>query len=350
MDLQIQDELKELVNVIETSTGSICPADILPASVINVLWTFTTGSRIKRNDKRLTKFLDLLHKRSKAFDMSGGILCQMPWVRFFAPEKSGYNLIRNLNKEFSEFFLEIINEHHNNYSEDKTDGDLIYAFIKEMKTQEDDPESTFTNIQLTMIILDIFIAGSQTTSITIDLALMMMLIRPDIQEKCYQEILKSAEKDVQITYNDRFKYPYIEAVLLEVQRFFHIVPISGPRRVLKDTTLGGYNIPKDTTILIGLRTVHMDEEYWKNPTEFKPERFINEKTMEIVSSERLIPFGLGRRRCLGDALARSCIFTFFVGILRNFRLKECQDHKPSIDLQPGITLSPKKYRIAFKKR
>lgn len=297
MDLQIQDELKELNSVIESSKEPIWPADILPASVINVLWTFTTGSRIKRSDARLARFLDLLHKRSKAFDMAGGSLSQMPWIRFFAPEKSGYNLIRSLNKEFSKFFMEIINEHHNNYSDEKSEEDLIFAFIREMKNQADNPQSTFTNIQLAMIILDIFIAGSQTTSITLDLALMMMLIHPDIQEKCHQEIDKASMGDNQITYNDRQKFPYIEAFLLEVQRYFHIVPICGPRRVLKDTKLDGFDIPYNTTVLIGLRSVHMDKDYWKNPDEFYPERFLNEN-MEVINSERLIPFGLGRRRCL----------------------------------------------------
>ena len=96
-----------------------------------------------------------MQKRSKVFDMSGGTLNQMPWLRFFAPEKTGYNLIRNLNKEFSQFFLEIINEHHQQYSDEKSGEDLIYAFIKEMKIQKGNLESTFTDIQLTMIILEI---------------------------------------------------------------------------------------------------------------------------------------------------------------------------------------------------
>jgi cytochrome P450 len=349
MDSQIQDELKELTSVIESSKEPIWPADILPASVINVLWTFVTGSRIKRNDSRLARFLDLLHKRSKAFDMAGGTLSQMPWIRFIAPEKSGYNLITSLNKEFSKFFMEIINEHHENYSELKAEEDLIYAFIKEMKNQENNPKSTFSNIQLAMIILDIFIAGSQTTSITLDLALMMMLVRPDIQEKCHKEIDESEFGTKEITYHDRYKFPFIEAFLLEVQRFFHIVPIAGPRRTMKDTTLAKYDIPYNTTILFGLRSVHMDKDYWKNPEDFVPERFLDEN-MNIINTERLIPFGLGRRRCLGDALARACIFTFFVGVLRKFNLKECPYEKPSLNLLPGITLSPKKYKIIFEKR
>jgi hypothetical protein len=79
-EIQIQNELKELIELIESYDNKpVWPGqDFLPPSVINILWTFTTGKRIDRNDPRLIRFLDLLQKRSKAFDMSGGILSQMP--------------------------------------------------------------------------------------------------------------------------------------------------------------------------------------------------------------------------------------------------------------------------------
>lgn len=84
MEVQIQNELKELLTVInEMNSESLWAGkQILPPSVINVLWTFTTGKRIERNNPRLVRFLELLQKRSKAFDMAGGVLSQMPWLRF----------------------------------------------------------------------------------------------------------------------------------------------------------------------------------------------------------------------------------------------------------------------------
>lgn len=351
MEIQIRNELSELVDLIEKTGGEpLWPGkQILAPSVINILWTFTTGKRIERNNPRLIRFLDLLQQRSKAFDMSGGILSQMPWLRFVAPEKSGYSLIKNLNFEFHAFFMEIVQEHLESYSEEKSADDLIYAFIKEMKSQENEKSTTFTVTQLIMVILDIFIAGSQTTAITIDLALMITLMRPDLQAKCQQEIQNVLGVDGNPEYADRSKMPFIEAMLLEVQRFFHIVPISGPRRVLKTCELDGYTIPKNTTILIGLRTVHMDTEFWKDPEEFRPERFLDEN-MKIKSVERFVPFGAGRRKCLGDQLAKACIFTFYVGILQKFNLKAYQKDFPSMDLLPGITLSPKPYKVIFEKR
>ena len=351
MEIQIQNELQELLDILDKNEGiPIWPgSQFLPPSVINVLWTFTAGSRIERNDKRLLKFLSLLQKRSKAFDLSGGTLSQMPWLRFFAPEKTGYNLIRNLNKELYEFFMEIIEEHLDTYSDDKENDDLIYAYIKEMRLQEKNPDSTFTLLQLTMVILDIFIAGSTTTSTTIDLAFMITLMRPDVQEKCHKEIDAILGRGISPNYANRMSLPYVEAVLLEVQRFFHIAPLTGPRRTLRTCQLGGYTIPKNTTVLIGVISVQMDAEFWKDPETFRPERFLDENR-NIIKTVNMLPFGAGRRRCLGDQLARACIFTFFVGILQKYKLQPCPAEPPSLDLLPGMTLSPKPYKINFQKR
>lgn len=352
MEVQIQDELSELLSCIETCDKKpIWPGkELLPPSIINVLWIFTTGKRIDRSNPKLTQFLDLLQKRSKAFDMSGGILSQMPLLRFVAPEKTGFSIIQKLNAEFHKFFMEIITEHLESYCEEKSNDDLIYAYIKELKLHEQEENTTFTLNQLIMIILDIFIAGSQTTSITIDLALMITMMRPDLQEKCHKEIDESFSADEELNYAQRARLPFVEALLLEVQRFFHIVPISGPRRVLKTCQLAGYTIPQNTTVFIGLKSVHMDADFWIDPDVFNPSRFLDEDT-KAKNLERLLPFGSGKRKCLGDQLAKACIFTFFVGILRKFRLTSvgCDD-APSLDLLPGITLSPKPYKVFFEKR
>ncbi|XP_058465198.1 probable cytochrome P450 305a1 isoform X2 [Malaya genurostris] len=349
MQLQIQNELNELIGIIrDLKDQPVWPGSILPTSVINVLWTFTTGSRIARDDERLTRLLSLLQNRSKAFDMSGGILSQLPWLRHFAPEWTGYNLLKRFNKELNDFFMITIDKHHQQYTEDKCNDDLIYAYIREMKNKQDDKSSTFTDLQLTMIILDIFIAGSQTTSITIDLALMMLVLKPSIQNKIREEVDANFQPDELPQQTDRTNLPYTEAFLLEVQRYFHIVPVSGPRRALEDCTLGGFRIPKNTTVLMGLRTVHMDPEHWGDPEEFRPERFLD-TDYNITNIERLMPFGLARRRCLGEALARACMFTFLVGLIQkfSFRIPENSLEKPCLKLLPGITSSPKPYKIVF---
>ncbi|XP_070508546.1 probable cytochrome P450 305a1 [Chironomus tepperi] len=351
MHEKIAEELKEVLDIIKNTNGQpIWPggSNIISTSVVNILWTFTTGTKIKRNDKRLAKFFELLQKRSKAFDVSGGYLSQMPWLRFIAPEATGYNLINDLNSKFYAFFMEFVDEHLRTYSDDKSNNDLIYAFLKEMKEREGQTDSTFTIKQLIMVILDIFIGGSQTTSTAIDLTLMTMIIYPDIQRKCHEELENVVGTDgVLPSFADRHRTPYIDAVINEVHRFYSLLVVGGPRRALKDCHLQDYFIPKGTTVFIGLGDAQHDEAVWDDPHTFNPERFFNEKM-----HKQFFPFGAGRRKCLGDQLAKECIYKFFTGILDKFTLHKSdkEEDAPSMDLLPGIILSPKPYKIVFKQK
>lgn len=142
MEYMITEELREALQVLEADADRVQIGKILAPSVINVLWALTAGSRISRTDPRLQNLLELLNRRSKAFDMSGGTLSQHPWLRYIAPEKTGYNLLQKLNKELRELFMATINEHHQQWSEGRND-DIIYSFITEMK-RSDKAESTFT--------------------------------------------------------------------------------------------------------------------------------------------------------------------------------------------------------------
>lgn len=291
MENHIAYEIDILIKYIESFNGTPqWPGSFLAPSVLNVLWTLTAGRRIERDDKRLIRLLDLINRRSKVFNISGGTLAQYPWLRYIVPEKTGYNLICQLNNELHNFFMEAIEEHRQTLNNDNAESDLIYAYLKEMQERNEE-NSSFNEIQLTMTILDFFIAGSQTTSNTMDLALMMMSLRPDIQDKLQQEVdqvLKVNDKCPHLS--ERTCYPYVDAFIMEVQRFFNIVPITGPRRALWDTNLGGYNIPKNTTILIGLRSVHMDYNHWGDPECFRPERFIDEEG-KTIKDEFFMPFG-----------------------------------------------------------
>lgn len=349
MEEQIQHELDGLLQVIgKYGEMPIWPGQFLPVGVLNVLWTFTAGKKIS-HDPRLMHLLELMKQRSKAFDMSGGWLNTMPFLRFIAPERTSYNLIKRFNSELYNFFYPIIEEHKTMFSDDKVDEDLIYAFIDEMKRSEG-TNSNFNDTQLIMVILDLFIAGAQSTSNTLDFVLMSLVLNKEIQAKCHREI-DSVLGDAQLpSLKDKSKLVYIEAVILETQRFYNVVPVSGPRRVMKDTILDGYVIPKNTTVLIGLETVHMDTEFWGDPHVFRPERFLDENN-QITNTDRFVAFGQGKRKCLGEALARACLFTFIVGILQKFSLEPPSDGKmPQHKPQPGLLTAPTPYEIVFKCR
>lgn len=374
MEEQMQLELEELLEIIDEKSArgeAFWPDELLSPTLLNVLWTFTAGYRLDRSSPRLKHLIELLKLRDNAVKCAGGWLSTLPILRFIAPEWTGFNLVQQFNEELLEFIGELIDEHKMEYTEDKADYDLIFAFIKEMKDRGGAP-SNFTDMQLTMILLDLFIAGAHSTSITVDLALMMMVLRPDIQRRVHDEIDKVLGKETYPALKDKSKLLYIDAFLYEVRygdedsesefliilllqfqigRFFHITVFSGPRRALRDTQLGEYDIPKDTTVIMALNTVLRDEEYWGDPDVFRPERFIDETGTKIVKTERFVAFGQGRRKCLGETLARAGLFTMFVGIMQKYRVVlPPGELPPTTKTLPGLILSPKPYKALFVNR
>ncbi|CAK1554866.1 unnamed protein product [Leptosia nina] len=331
MESEIQNELANVLQYIDKNKSTaINPKLILAMSVMNILWKFTAGERIK--EERLKYIIDLFAKRSKAFSIAGGWLNQWPLIRFIMPDLSGYNLIKNLNIQISDIIEEAVLKHKNGTIEGS---DFIYKFLEEMK--ENKSSGYFHEAQLKSICLDILIAGSQTTSNVVEFAILCLVRHPALQEKVFEEIQRVIGENTP-NWTDSNRLTYTIAFLQEVQRFYTIVPLAGPRRVLEETTVEDYVIPKNTTVLIGVGDIHFDPQFWDEPNKFKPERFLDSNG-NLVSTEHFYPFGMGRRRCPGDSLAKSFIFIVFVGIVQKYRV-QCGNgvlppEKPVIGLISG---------------
>ncbi|CAG9859303.1 unnamed protein product [Phyllotreta striolata] len=348
MEELINEESSELMEILEKlEDQGIDFTKILPLSVMNVLWAIAAGTRMDRYDNRLITLLNTMQERSRLFDLSGGLLNQFPWLRFVAPEISGYNLITRLNKNLKEIIMESIEEHKKSWIPGQ-DNDLIYAFINKMNDTNDD-NSTFTEDQLVMICLDLFIAGSVSTSNTLGCAFLFMILNPEIQSKVAEEVERAFAKNENIHYKERNRVPYVEAVLNEVHRFSTIGPIGGPRRVTSDVKLGDYEIPKNTMVLYSIYSCHNDKDYWKDPEVFRPERFLTPEGT-LINHERFMPFSIGIRRCLGEVLARSCVFTFFCEIIRNYEVIAYPGTKPTGKLIAGMLTGPESYMAKLVKR
>ncbi|XP_069701144.1 methyl farnesoate epoxidase-like isoform X2 [Periplaneta americana] len=349
--------LKEVLDLLDTlgRQGSggrreVTVGRYVTPCVLNVLWVLVTGGRFSSwDDPRLQHLMQLMSQRAKAFDMSGGTLNQFPWLRFFAPEWSGYNLILRINAQLKDIIMGSINEHFKRYDPNVTN-DLVDAYLHEMEARKHLRTSNFTHDQLMQICMDFFIAGAIPIGATLDFLVLMMLLHPDVQRKAQKEIDAVVGCDRLPQLADRNKLPYVEAVLMEVQRMYVVTPVTGPRRVTKDTMLHGYNIPKDTTVLISLWSVHRDQKHWGDPDVFRPERFID-KNGELIKDDWLLNFGVGKRRCLGEALGRGCVFLFSAGILQRYEILRVPGKElPSALPIPGITMSPPSYDVLLRPR
>lgn len=150
--------------------------------------------------------------------------------------------------------------------------------------------------------------------------------------------------------NDRCMLPYTEAVVCEIQRISNVAPLGIVHRCTETVKFGGYIIPKDTIALVSLYSMHMDEAYWKDPYSFRPERFLDEHG-HFIYHENFLPFGLGKRRCMGENLAKSSLFLFFASFMHSFNIRVPKGEPlPDIVGLDGITLSPKPFKLILSPR
>ncbi|XP_014230728.1 probable cytochrome P450 305a1 [Trichogramma pretiosum] len=336
----IKEELREVLDKIKLDSDVRSMKPLIVPAIINILWNFAAGQRL--SEDKLKSLIELMDKRAKSLDMMGGILSAFPWIRFIAPEWSGYNVLVAINNEFKALIMETIEEHKKNYVPG-SETDLIDMFLNEMYSGKG-PQAGYDDDQLVMILVDILLAGLNITATTLDFLFLNMVINQDAQKLLHEEIDQTIGMDKSPDFNDQSRMPYTESVILESQRLAPVVPVIGPRRVLRDTCLEGYDLPKDSILVMNLRSIHVDPELYPEPYEFKPERFIRDG--HRICDKNLFFFGKGKRQCPGLSLAKSAVFLLFTGIMQHYELKPVPGKPaPTLQYNPGMTMSPKPYEV-----
>ncbi len=193
-----------------------------------------------------------------------------------------------------------------------------------------------------------YISGTDTTSTFLEWAIIFLQLYPDVQAKLIQEISKQLG-DRMATLRDRPSLPYVDCFIEEVFRRSQMVDIAVAHYVTHDTVFKGYLFPKGTQVFADMSTIRNDPTYWKDPEEFRPERFLT-KAGRFQPEERIGTFGIGKRRCMGEILARSETFLFTVGLVQNFEFKQVKGVAPNLDPVSGMVSYPKEFDAIVKPR
>ncbi|XP_005923250.1 cytochrome P450 2J4 [Haplochromis burtoni] len=171
-----------------------------------------------------------------------------------------------------------------------------------------------------------------------------MMNYPEIQEKVQAEIDRVVGQSRLPDLADRPNLPYTDAVIHETQRFGNIVPLGFPKMASKDSTLGGYFIPKGTAITTILSSVLFDKNEWETPDVFNPEHFLDSEG-KFRRRDAFLPFSAGKRVCIGEPLAKMQLFLFFASLLQRFTLTPVPGEMPSLEGVMGFTYSPEEFRM-----
>jgi len=165
--------------------------------------------------------------------------------------------------------------------------------------------------------LTMLFAGHDTTKNTLSWLMYFCGSHPEI----FQEIQKEVDTELKgalPTFNDLGKLRICKNAVMETLRLRP--PVPGMQRIVtQDTTIGGFCIPKGTTLNMHFFGSLIDPKIWKNPLEFNPSRFDEEGQY----SYQFIPFSVGPRNCIGQKFALNEGILFCAMIAQNFDVKLC---------------------------
>ncbi|XP_044742783.1 cytochrome P450 4C1-like [Chrysoperla carnea] len=173
----------------------------------------------------------------------------------------------------------------------------------------------FDNEQLRDEINIVILGGYETSANALSYVLLNLAAHKDIQEKVCEELFEVLDGDLNrpIEIDDLPKLKYMDMVLKESMRLYSTVPIIA-REITKDIQMGDFLIPKGSTCVIPILSLHRDHNLWKEPLKFDPERFTPEN-MKGRHPYAYIPFGGGPRNCIGIRYASMFMKTLLATLL-----------------------------------
>ena len=182
-------------------------------------------------------------------------------------------------------------------------------------------------------------AGMDTTVITVEWAMAELVRNPRVQEKVQEELDRVIGYERIMSEADFQNLPYLQCVVKESLRLHPPTPLMLPHKATANVKIGGYDIPKGSNVHVNVWAIARDPQIWKNPLEYRPERFA-EENIDIKGNDfRVLPFGAGRRVCPGAQLGINLVASMLGHLLHHFKWTLPDGVKPEdVDLSenPGM--------------
>ncbi|KAL4584209.1 hypothetical protein LXL04_008801 [Taraxacum kok-saghyz] len=245
-------------------------------------------------------------------------------------------------QSFDAFYQKLINEHLNSLSPKSCEKED--DFIDILLRLKEDQLVNLTNDHIKALLMDVLVAGTDTSTATVVWALTMLIKNPKVMKKVQEEVRNLVGKKGRVDEYDLSKLTYLKAVVKEIMRLYPPAPLLIPRETAKETTLHGYKIKPRTLVFVNAMAIGRDPESWENAEEFSPERFLGSNIDFRGNDFELIPFGAGRRICPGISMGLMIVDLLLANLLYLFEW-ELPNGKNNddidVDIMPGVTMQKK---------
>ncbi|XP_029430341.1 cytochrome P450 1A5 [Rhinatrema bivittatum] len=330
--------------------GSFDPFRYLVVSVANVVSAMCYGRRYSHDDQELLSLVNLTNEFGKAAG-SGNLVDFIPMLRYL-PSQTMKAFV-DVNKRFQVFVQKIVNEHYKSFDKNNI-RDITDSLIDQCQEKKVDENA---NIQISSqkivnLVNDVFGAGFDTITTALSWSLVYLVTLKDIQQKIHEELDQVIGRERRPRLSDRPLLPYMEAFIMEMLRHSSFVPLTIPHCTTRATSLNGYHIPKGMCIFVNQWHVNHDEKLWKDPFTFNPERFLNadRNGLNKTEAEKVVTFGLGKRKCIGENIARLEMFLFLATLLQQLEFDMKDGEKLDMSAEYGLTLKHKRCELKVRQR
>uniref|UniRef100_A0A183CMH5 Cytochrome P450 n=1 Tax=Globodera pallida TaxID=36090 RepID=A0A183CMH5_GLOPA len=197
---------------------------------------------------------------------------------------------------------------------------------------------------------DLWAGGLETMVATMCWAVLYLLNYPDVQKKLHNE-LSERLGDRAFRMADRRELPYLRAFIDELQRIINVLPWNLPHSVSEEVVLcGRWRVPADTRVMPQVGAVHLDPELFPDPELFRPDRFLDSHG-NYTAPVWLKPFGVGKRMCLGESLAKMEMFIILAALVQNFEFTTLYPNEaPSLRRNNGLANIPDRFECVIRLR
>uniref|UniRef100_A0A7N0UZD0 Cytochrome P450 n=1 Tax=Kalanchoe fedtschenkoi TaxID=63787 RepID=A0A7N0UZD0_KALFE len=326
-----EEEMTKFIRKIGQTCGNPFDlSELLAALPLDITCRVAFGKKYEEEEGEL-KFDLLMEEFSTligAFDVGDFI----PWLGWLHNFNGRNSRIKRVSRQFDRLFERVIEDHAADRdrritsSQDYTDiVDVLLDVYNNSSSENDYGGASLSREQMKGAILDVFVAGAETMTTTIEWAMAELIRHPEMMKKVQKEIRCFVGHQTENLGEDEValaQLDYLRAVIKETHRMHPAGPLLFPRESTQAVNIQGYDIPAQTRVVVNAWAIGRDPRSWDHPHEFNPERFLKGDGISTRDfkgqSFELIPFGAGRRRCPGISYANAIIEFALASLLCKF--------------------------------
>nr|AMZ03386.1 cytochrome P450 CYP71D381 [Plectranthus barbatus] len=233
---------------------------------------------------------------------------------------------------------DLLSQHRSTSATTERPEDLVDVLLK---YQKEETEVHLNNDKIKAVIMDMFLAGGETSATAVDWAMAEMIRNPTTLKKAQEEVRRVFDGKGYVDEEEFHELKYLKLVIKEMLRMHPPLPFLVPRMNSERCEINGYEIPANTRLLINAWAIGRDPKYWNDAEKFIPERFENSSIDFKGNNLEYIPFGAGRRMCPGMTFGLASVEFTLAMLLYHFDWKMPQGIKLDMTESFGASLKRK---------